>query len=70
MGVISPKIRITRVSRPVAIPTAVLPNKRIINVVVSEEATILTRLLPIRIVERSFVLLSSNLRIRAARFEP
>ena len=49
-GVISPKIRISSVSTPVHIPTAALPNMRIAMDVAREEAPILTRLLPIRIV--------------------
>ena len=49
-GEISPKIRISSVSTPVHIPTAALPNMRIAMDVAREEAPILTRLLPIRIV--------------------
>ena len=48
-GVISPNTRISKVRIPVAIPTALLPNNSIVNVVISDEAERLTRLFPMRI---------------------
>ena len=50
-GVISPKIKIIKVTKPVAIATPVpsLPNKEITNDVVNEEAPMLTKLLPTKI---------------------
>ena len=48
LGVISPKIKITNVTTPVAIATPVpsFPSKLITKDVVNEEAAILTRLFP------------------------
>ena len=48
-GVISPNTRISKVRIPVAIPTALLPNNLIVNVVISDDAERLTRLFPMRI---------------------
>ena len=49
-GVISPKRRITIVKIPLAIPTATLPNRSIVNVVTKEDTAMLTMLLPIKMV--------------------
>ena len=48
LGMISPNIKITKVSTPVAMPTARLPQVLMANVVATEEADRLTILLPIR----------------------
>jgi hypothetical protein len=49
LGVISPNTRMSKVSTPVATPTALLPKRFMVNVVKREEADKLTRLLPMRI---------------------
>ena len=49
-GVISPNTRISRVSTPVAAPTALLPNNSIVNVVIIDDAERFTMLLPTRII--------------------
>ena len=54
---------------PVAIPTALLPNKLVVSVVARAEAEIFTMLLPINIVLISLSLLEISLRTLAARFE-
>ncbi len=48
LGMISPNIKTTKVRMPVAIPTALLPQRLIAKVVATEEADRLTMLLPIR----------------------
>eukprot|EP00828_Plagiopyla_frontata_P031520 TRINITY_DN41351_c0_g1_i1.p2 TRINITY_DN41351_c0_g1~~TRINITY_DN41351_c0_g1_i1.p2 ORF type:complete len:170 (+),score=4.99 TRINITY_DN41351_c0_g1_i1:126-635(+) len=48
-GVISAKIKITKVSTPVAIAIPASPNKRCPTMVANAEAIMLTRLLPIKI---------------------
>ena len=48
LGVISPKMRISRVSTPVAIPAKRLPNTSVTSTVTMEEADRFTTLLPIR----------------------
>jgi len=53
LGKISPKIRMTAVITPVAMPTAWLATRSMVTAVARAEAAILTMLLPIRIVERS-----------------
>ena len=49
MGLISPKIRTSSVSTPVAAPTERLPNTFVEKIVISEDAERFTILLPIRI---------------------
>lgn len=49
LGIISPNIRIVKVRAPVAMPTALLPQRLMAKVVITEEAERLTMLLPIRI---------------------
>ena len=48
LGMISPNMRTTKVKTPVAIPTALLPQRLMAKVVATEEADRLTILLPIR----------------------
>lgn len=55
---------------PVAIPTALLPNKLVVSVVARAEAEIFTMLLPINIVLISLSLLEISLRTLAARLFP
>ena len=49
-GVISPKRRIIKVRKPVAIPTKVFPKTSMVNVVMMADAAMFTMLLPIRMV--------------------
>ena len=67
---ISPKRRTISVRAPVAIPTAELPNAFVTNVVVREDADMLTMLFPIRIVLISLLEFSVTLRTREARLLP
>ena len=48
LGVISPKINITNVNTPVAIPGPMLPNQSVAMTVAREDAERLTILFPIR----------------------
>lgn len=56
LGEISPKIRISKVKIPVAIPAPEFPHSLIAKVVDSAEADRLTRLLPIKIADNIFCL--------------
>ncbi|CCY52966.1 uncharacterized protein BN781_01370 [Coprococcus sp. CAG:782] len=69
-GVISPNIRISRVSIPVEIPTAALPNTLVVRVVARDDAEMFTMLFPIKMVLISFALFSVTLRTLAARLLP
>ena len=70
LGVISPKIRTKSVRMPVAIPIAAFPKSFCASTVVRAEAALVTILLPIRMVLRNFVFLSSSDRTRPALLEP
>ena len=66
LGIISPKINMRAVIRPVAIPTAWLATRSIVMDVASAAAPTFTRLFPIRMVESSrwgssFIFLMSEL---------
>ena len=67
-GVISPKRRTTSVRIPVAIPTAALPKAFVTNVVVRDDADILTMLFPIRIVLISLLEFSVTFRTLDGEF--
>ncbi len=69
LGVISPKIRIINVTNPVARATPIpsFPNIEITKDVVNDDAAILTRLLPTRIVDKSCSLLSRSFCTSCAR---
>ena len=70
LGVISPNMSISKVSIPVAIPMAALPKSFWAKTVVNAEAAIFTILLPIRMVLRNFVFLSSKDSTSPAFFTP
>ena len=68
-GVISPSIRSTTVSIPVAIPVAAFPKSFMVRVVTSDETPIFTILFPTRMVESILLGFSSILEtLRAALF--
>ena len=69
-GEISPKIRISTVRIPVAIPAPALPKTCMARVVAREDAVRLTTLLPIRIALSIFAESSVILSTRAARLFP
>ena len=71
-GVISPKIKIMSVTKPVAKATPIpsLPKMEMTNDVVNEEAPILTKLLPTKIDERTRSLWSSSFCTICARLFP
>ena len=69
-GVTSPKIRIRKVSIPVAIPAPTLPKYCIVREVAREEADRLTILLPIRMAESILPESSVTRRTLSARLLP
>ena len=69
-GEISPKIRINKVSSPVAIPAPTLPSNRIASVVARDDADRFTTLFPINIADSIFAESSVTRRTHCARVSP
>ncbi len=69
-GEISPKIRISSVKIPVAMPAPMLPNMRIASVVAREDAERLTMLFPIKMALSILCISSVMESTRAARLSP
>ena len=65
-GMISPKIKTTKVNTPVPTPTATLPNRFVIRMVIREDAEMFTMLLPIKIALSSLLGFSTSFNTRAA----